>query len=132
MTKIDHIGIATESIEDSKSFWEALGFSSSGGGIVDDQGVKVRYMVNDSETRIELLEPISTDTPVGRFIDRRGVGIQQLAISVDDISETISKLLSMGIRMINTEPQTGHGGNKIAFVHPSSSGWVLVELVEYV
>ena len=132
MTKIDHIGIATESIEDSKSFWEALGFSSSGGGIVDDQGVKVRYMVNDSETMIELLEPISTDTPVGRFIDRRGVGIQQLAISVDDISETISKLLSMGIRMINTEPQIGHGGNKIAFVHPSSSGGVLVELVEYV
>ena len=132
MTKIDHIGIATESIEDSKSFWEALGFSSSGGGIVDDQGVNVRYMVNDSETRIELLEPISTDTPVGRFIDRRGVGIQQLAISVDDISETISKLLSMGIRMINTEPQIGHGGNKIAFVHPSSSGGVLVELVEYV
>ena len=132
MTKIDHIGIATESIEDSKSFWEALGFSSSGGGIVDDQGVKVRYMVNDSETRIELLEPISTDTPVGRFIDRRGVGIQQLAISVDDISETISKLLSMGIRMINTEPQIGYGGNKIAFVHPSSSGGVLVELVEYI
>ena len=132
MTKIDHIGIATESIEDSKSFWEALGFSSSGGGIVDDQGVKVRYMVNDSETRIELLEPISADTPVGRFIDRRGVGIQQLAISVDDISETISKLLSMGIKMINTEPQIGHGGNKIAFVHPSSSGGVLVELVEYV
>ena len=132
MTKIDHIGIATESIEDSKSFWEALGFSSSGGGIVDEQGVKIRYMVNDSETRIELLEPISTDTPVGRFIDRRGVGIQQLAISVDDISETISKLLSMGIRMINTEPQIGHGGNKIAFVHPSSSGGVLVELVEYV
>ena len=132
MTKIDHIGIATESIEESKSFWEALGFSSSGGGVVDDQGVKVRYMVNDSETRIELLEPISTDTPVGRFIDRRGVGIQQLAISVDDISETISKLLSMGIRMINTEPQIGHGGNKIAFVHPSSSGGVLVELVEYV
>ena len=132
MTKIDHIGIATESIEESKSFWEALGFSSSGGGVVDDQGVKVRYMVNDSETRIELLEPISTDTPVGRFIDRRGVGIQQLAISVDDISETISKLLSMGIRMINTEPQIGHGGNKIAFVHPSSSGGVLVELVEYI
>ena len=132
MTKIDHIGIATESIEESKSFWEALGFSSSGGGVVDDQGVKVRYMVNDSETRIELLEPISTDTPVGRFIDRRGVGIQQLAISVDDISETISKLLSMGIRMINTEPQIGHGGHKIAFVHPSSSGGVLVELVEYV
>ncbi|DAC43506.1 MAG TPA: methylmalonyl-CoA epimerase [Candidatus Thalassarchaeaceae archaeon] len=132
MTKIDHIGIATKSIEESEPFWEALGFSPSGGGMVIDQGVKVRYMVNDSETRIELLEPTSADTPVGRFIDSRGVGIQQLAISVDDISRTISELLSMGIRMINTEPQIGHGGNKIAFVHPASSGGVLVELVEYV
>ena len=60
------------------------------------------------------------------------MGIQQLAISVDDVSETISKLLEMGGRMINIEPQIGHGGHKIAFVHPSSSGGVLIELVEYV
>ena len=132
MTKIDHIGIATNSIPDSIPFWEALGFSPSGGGLVEDQGVKVRYLVNESDTRIELLEPTSSSTPVGKFFQMKGGGIRQLAISVDDISETISKLLDMGIRMINSEPQIGHGGNKIAFVHPSSSGGVLIELVEHV
>tara|TARA_Y100000768_G_scaffold195780_1_gene147090 strand:+ start:2278 stop:2676 length:399 start_codon:yes stop_codon:yes gene_type:complete len=132
MTKIDHIGIATKSIPDAIPFWEALGFTSSGGGLVEDQGVNIRYLVNESDTRIELLEPTGSNTPVGKFIQNKGVGIQQLAISVEDISDTITKLLDIGIRMINTEPQIGHGGNKIAFVHPSSSGGVLVELVEYV
>jgi len=132
MSKIDHIGIATNSIVDAVPFWEALGFTSAGEGVVEDQGVKIRYMMNDSEARIELLEPIGADTPVGRFIESKGAGIQQLAISVDDINQTISNLVEMGIRMINTEPQIGHGGNKIAFVHPSSSGGVLVELVEHI
>ncbi|MAU85759.1 MAG: methylmalonyl-CoA epimerase [Euryarchaeota archaeon] len=132
MTKIDHIGIATNSITEAMPFWEVLGFTPSGGGLVEDQGVNVRYLVNESDTRIELLEPTASDTPVGKFIKKRGIGIQQLAISVDDVSETISNLLDIGIRMINTEPQIGHGGNKIAFIHPSSSGGVLIELVEYV
>jgi len=130
MTRIDHIGIATRSIDSALPFWEALGFKVSGGGIVKEQGVEVRYMENMSDTRIELLEPTGSDTPVGRFIERRGEGIQQLAISVPDIEETIKKLTKMGVIMINSEPQIGHGGNRIAFVHPSSSGGVLIELVE--
>ena len=130
MTRIDHIGIATRSIDSALPFWEALGFKVSGGGIVKEQGVEVRYMENMSDTRIELLEPTGSDTPVGRFIERRGEGIQQLAISVPDIEETIKKLTKMGVIMINSEPQVGHGGNRIAFVHPSSSGGVLIELVE--
>lgn len=130
MTRIDHIGIATRSIDSALPFWEALGFKVSGGGIVKEQGVEVRYMQNMSDTRIELLEPTGSDTPVGRFIERRGEGIQQLAISVPDIEETIKKLSKMGVIMINSEPQIGHGGNRIAFVHPSSSGGVLIELVE--
>ena len=130
MSRIDHIGIATESIDSALPFWNVLGFKSSGGGIVEEQGVEVRYMRNESDTRIELLEPTGPDTPVGRFIQRRGEGIQQLAISVPDIRKTIEKLTEMGVIMINSEPQIGHGGNKIAFVHPSSSGGVLIELVE--
>ena len=130
MSRIDHIGIATESIDSALPFWNVLGFKSSGGGIVEEQGVEVRYMRNESDTRIELLEPTGPDTPVGRFIERRGEGIQQLAISVPDIRETIEKLTEMGVIMINPEPQIGHGGRKIAFVHPSSSGGVLIELVE--
>ena len=130
MTKIDHIGIATESIEAALPFWEVLGFTSNGGGVVEEQGVVVRYLENESESRIELLEPITKDTPVGRFIEKRGVGIQQLAISVSDIESTIYNLQNIGVRMINNEPQIGHGGRKVAFIHPSSSGGVLVELVE--
>ena len=130
MSRIDHIGIATESIDSALPFWNVLGFKSSGGGIVEEQGVEVRYMRNESDTRIELLEPTGPDTPVGRFIERRGEGIQQLAISVPDIRKTIEKLTEMGVIMINPEPQIGHGGSKIAFVHPSSSGGVLIELVE--
>ena len=109
---------------------EGIGIEPSGGGIVKEQGVEVRYMQNMSDTRIELLEPTGSDTPVGRFIERRGEGIQQLAISVPDIEDTIEKLTKMGVIMINSKPQIGHGGNRIAFVHPSSSGGVLIELVE--
>ncbi len=130
MSRIDHIGIATNSIEGALPFWEALGFESSDGGVVEDQGVTIRYLVNESDTRIELLEPTGSETPVGKFIQKRGEGIQQLAISVEDIESTIERLIEMGVRMINNEPQIGHGGYRIAFVHPSSTGGVLVELVE--
>ena len=93
MTRIDHIGIATKSIDMALPFWEALGFKQTGGGIVEEQGVEVKYMSNDSDSRIELLEPTGPDTPVGKFIEKRGEGIQQLAISVSDINETISTFL---------------------------------------
>ena len=130
MTRIDHIGIATKSIDMALPFWEALGFKQTGGGIVEEQGVEVKYMSNDSDSRIELLEPTGPDTPVGKFIEKRGEGIQQMAISVSDINETIGTLTDMGVKMINSEPQIGHGGKKIAFIHPSSAGGVLIELVE--
>ena len=79
MTRIDHIGIATKSIDSALPFWKALGFEASGGGIVKEQGVEVRYMQNMSDTKIELLEPTGSDTPVGRFIERRGEGIQPVS-----------------------------------------------------
>tara|TARA_B100001996_G_C18622037_1_gene578116 strand:- start:774 stop:1181 length:408 start_codon:yes stop_codon:yes gene_type:complete len=130
MTRIDHIGIATDSIADATIFWEMLGFNVTMDDTVEDQGVKIRYLNCDSDTRIELLEPLSEESPVGRFISNRGAGVQQVAISVGDLDEAISTLVNNGVRMVNREPVVGSGGHRIAFVHPSSSGGVLVELVE--
>ena len=87
-------------------------------------------MSGSQETRIELLEPISDDSPIGRFIEKRGEGIQQIAVDVLDMEAKIEELMSMGIRMINKTPLIGSGGSRIAFIHPSSCGGVLVELVE--
>ena len=130
MTRIDHIGIATQSIEESSEFWVMLGFEISGDDTVESQGVKIRYMEGDNDCRIELLEPLGEKTPVGKFIHKRGAGVQQVAVSVKDIDDTISSLLSNGVKMINQEPVEGSGGHRIAFIHPSSTGGVLVELVE--
>ena len=127
---VNHIGIATPSIDESVELWSKLGFSQSVDKISEDQGVKIRYLQGISNTRIELLEPLSKETPVGRFIERRGPGVQQIAIDVDDIESMISDLIDIGVRMVSEEPIIGSDGHRIAFVHPSSSGGVLIELVE--
>ncbi len=128
--KVDHIGIATKSIKDSSLIWEILGFTESGEEIVADQGVKVKIFSADEGPKIELLEPLGEETPIGKFIKKRGPGIQQLAISVSDIKKTILELKKMDIRLINEVPTKGANGNLIAFIHPSSAGGVLIELVE--
>ena len=87
-------------------------------------------MQGKTSTKIELLEPLGEETPVGKFISNKGPGIQQIAIRVSDIEETISSLLSMGVKMVSETPTLGAEGHRIAFVHPSSSGGVLIELVE--
>jgi len=127
---INHIGIATHSIEESEKFWSKLGFTPSDEMLNEEQGVKIRYMSGDSGTRIELLEPLSEESPVGRFISRRGQGVQQIAVDVMDLESTISDLKDFGIRMVSDEPTIGSDGHRIAFVHPSSAGGVLIELVE--
>ena len=76
------------------------------------------------------MEPLGKDTPVGRFIDNRGSGVQQIAVDVEDIEKCVAELLEMGVNMVNDEPLIGSEGNRIAFIHPSSCGGVLVELVE--
>ena len=130
MASVNHIGIATESLDDSQIIWDALGFSHSHDELLEEQGVKVRYMKGESLTTIELLEPLSVESPVGRFISKRGPGIQQIAINVDDIESKILHLKSIGIKMINEVPITGTNGHRIAFIHPSSCQGVLIELVE--
>ena len=128
---IDHVGIATKSIEDASLFWEALGLVAKENHVNHEQGVRIRMFEGNSEyPKVELLEPLGTDTPIGRFIDSHGIGIQQIAFAVDDIIEMINKLTQLGYRMINETPSKGAGESLIAFVHPSSTGGVLVELVQ--
>ena len=127
---VNHIGIATSSLEDSEELWSKLGFSPCTDKINEEQGVKIRYMEGAGKTRIELLEPLSNETPVGRFIERRGPGVQQIAIDVPNLDSMISDLIKMGVRMVSEEPVIGSDGLRIAFVHPSSAGGVLIELVE--
>jgi|TARA_B110000014_G_scaffold180217_1_gene129602 methylmalonyl-CoA/ethylmalonyl-CoA epimerase len=127
---VNHIGIATLSLDKSEELWSKLGFSPSVDQINQEQGVKIRFMDGIGRTRIELLEPIGADSPVGRFIERTGPGIQQIAVNVADIKSTISELAEIGVRMVSDEPVIGSEGHQIAFIHPSSAGGVLIELVE--
>ena len=127
---IDHIGIATSSLDESQQLWSILGFTQGEDQINSEQGVKIRFMNGNTSTRIELLEPLGDDTPVGKFISKNGPGIQQIAVRVADIEETISVLLSVGVKMVSETPTLGADGHRIAFVHPSSAGGVLIELVE--
>ena len=127
---VNHIGIATPSLDDSVELWSKLGFTPSEDKINEDQGVKIRYLKGSGNTRIELLEPLSGESPVGRFISSRGPGVQQIAIDVEDIDSMISDLVGIGVRMVSEVPVIGSDGLRIAFVHPSSAGGVLIELVE--
>ena len=127
---IDHIGIATPSLDESQRLWAILGFKQGDDQINSEQGVKIRFMHGNTTTRIELLQPLGDDTPVGKFISKNGPGIQQIAVRVADIEETISSLLIAGVKMVSETPTLGADGHRIAFVHPSSAGGVLIELVE--
>ena len=127
---IDHIGIATSSLDESQQLWSILGFTQGEDQINSEEGVKIRFMNGNTSTRIELLEPLGDDTPVGKFISKYGPGIQQIAVRVADIEETISVLLSVGVKMVSETPTLGADDHRIAFIHPSSAGGVLIELVE--
>jgi len=127
---INHIGIATRSLDEAEAVWSAFGFKPSRDDLIPEQGVRIRYLVGSGGTKIELLEPLNEDSPVGRFIANMGEGVQQVAIDVDDIELSINRLKSLGFKLINDLPLVGSGGHRIAFVHPSTCGGVLIELVE--
>ena len=132
--RVDHIGIATKNLESYTPFWKAIGFTQDDDEVNEEQGVNIRFFSSPDDSslpRIELLEPRGDNSPIGRFIERRGEGIQQLAVEVEDIDSMISQLKEMGCRMINEEAVSGTSGSRIAFVHPSSTGGVLVELVQH-
>lgn len=128
--KIDHLGIAVKSISDSLSFYrDVLGMELSGTETVDDQGVHVA-LLPAGEARIELLEPVSAETPVGRFITKRGEGVHHICYEVDDLSSKLDELRSRGVRLLDGYPRRGAEGKLVAFLHPASAHGVLVELVE--
>ncbi len=129
--KIDHIGIATRGIQDAMTFYvDALGLRVAETEEVAEQKVRVA-MIPIGESRIELLEATSADSPIARFLEKRGPGIHHIAVRVDDIHVALAELKQKGARLIDEEPRKGAGGCLVAFVHPSSTGGVLLELVEY-
>jgi methylmalonyl-CoA/ethylmalonyl-CoA epimerase len=136
---IDHIGIATKDLETGSRFWRLLGLGQPHEDeTVESQGVTTRFFATSPPTEggrpslIELLEPTAEDTPVGRFLEKRGEGIQQLCFSVGNLQGLLDHLDAHGIRLINRKPTLGAGGKQIAFVHPASTGGVLVELTQRV
>jgi len=128
--KIDHIGIATNGIDEATKWWrEALGVDFGETEEVAEQNVRVAKL-HLGESCIELLEPISQDSPISKFLDKRGPGIHHIAVRVDDIRGELAKMKEKGARLIDDVPRTGAGGCLVAFVHPSSTGGVLLELVQ--
>ena len=128
--KINHLGIATNGIDEALKFWaDSLGLENVHTETVEDQKVRVA-MLPVGESRIELLEPISDDSPISKFLEKRGGGIHHIAVEVDDIKAALEKLRSQGARLIDEVPRIGAEGCLVAFVHPGSTGGVLLELVE--
>jgi methylmalonyl-CoA/ethylmalonyl-CoA epimerase len=130
LTKINHIGIAVKSLDDTIPFYrDNLGMAFVGIEEVAEQKVRVA-MLEIGESKIELLEPTSEDSPVAKFIEKNGAGIHHVAYQVEDINAAIARLLGEGVRMIDEKPRCGAHGTSIAFVHPKSSNGVLTELCQ--
>ncbi|HKR02521.1 MAG TPA: methylmalonyl-CoA epimerase [Pyrinomonadaceae bacterium] len=129
--KIEHIGIATREIDEALKFWrDALGLEVTHTEVVEEQGVRVA-MLPLGEPRIELLEPTGSDSPVAKFLEKRGAGIHHIAVRVNDIRATLKRLKEGGARLIDETPRVGAGNCLVAFIHPSSANGVLLELVEH-
>ena len=128
--KINHLGIATKGIDEALGFWsEALGLENVHTEVVEDQKVRVA-MLPIGESRVELLEPTSDDSPISKFLEKRGGGIHHIAVEVEDIEASLAKLKEKGMRLIDERPRIGAEGCLVAFVHPSSANGVLLELVQ--
>lgn len=128
--KIAHIGIAVQQIADALKFYtETIGLELEAIEEVESEGVKIAFL-KVGETRIELLEPLHDDSPIKRFLAKRGEGIHHIAFEVEDLEIRLSSLKEQGIRLINEEPKRGASESQIAFIHPKESHGVLVELCE--
>ena len=129
MSEIDHLGIAVKSLTEAKKFYEKLGLKPMADETVAAEQVRLS-MVPVGESRIELLEPTSPESPIAKFLAKRGEGLHHVALHVDDLSATVERLKAGGTRLISDEIKIGAGGHMYVFIHPSSAGGVLLELVE--
>lgn len=130
LTKINHIGIAVKSLDETIPFYrDNLGMAFAGIEEVTEQKVRVA-MLQVGESKIELLEPTSEDSPVAKFMEKNGPGVHHVAYEVVDIESAIARMLADGARMIDEKPRLGAHGTRIAFVHPKSSNGVLTELCQ--
>ena len=129
MFTIDHLGIAVKSLAAAKGIYEKLGLSVSPEEVVEQEKVRL-VMVPVGESRLELLEPIAEDSTIAKFIAKRGEGLHHVCMRVPDLAAAVAKLKKDGERLVSDEIKVGAGGHRYVFVHPSSAGGVLLELVE--
>jgi methylmalonyl-CoA/ethylmalonyl-CoA epimerase len=132
ITAIDHVGIAVPDLDAAiEHYTTAYGMTLVHEEVNEEQGVREAMMaVGDSGSYLQLLSPLSSDTTIGKFLDKSGPGIQQMAYRVDSIDEVSEHLRAQGMKLLYDEPRTGTAGSRVNFVHPKSAGGVLVELVE--
>jgi methylmalonyl-CoA epimerase len=129
MTTIDHLGIAVKSLSAAKAIYEKLGLAVSPEEVVAAENVRLA-MVAIGSSRIELLEPTSQDSVIAKFLAKRGEGLHHISLRVADLESTVDKLKKDGVRLVSNEIKIGAGGHRYVFVHPSSAGGVLLELVQ--
>jgi len=127
---IDHIGVATDDLDASLALYEgSMAMPLAHRETVEEQGVEA-VLLDVGECHVELLSPLGPDTPVGKFLERKGPGLHHVAYRVDDINATLAKLADAGIELIDSEPRTGIRSSQVAFLHPRSTGGVLTEIVQ--
>src|SRR5580698_3419163 len=129
MFTIDHLGIAVKSLAAAKNIYQKLGMSISPEETVESEQVRL-VMVPVGESRLELLEPTSENSPIAKFLAKRGEGLHHVSLRVPDLAAVVEKLKKDGVRLVSNEMKVGAGGHRYVFVHPSGAGGVLVELVE--
>jgi methylmalonyl-CoA/ethylmalonyl-CoA epimerase len=128
--RIDHIGVATDDLDGAIALYEgALGMPVAHRETVESQGVEA-VLLDVGEGHVELLRPLGPDTPVGKYLEKKGPGLHHVAYAVDDIEGVLGSLKDAGIEMIDSEPRVGIRDSRVAFVHPRSTGGVLTEIVE--
>jgi methylmalonyl-CoA epimerase len=129
MVKIDHLGIAVNSLSAAKTIYEKLGLNVSSEETVEQEQVRV-VMVAVGESRLELLEATSDDSTIAKFVAKRGEGLHHVCLRVPDLHAAVDRLRKDGMRLVSDEIKTGAGGHQYVFVHPASAGGVLLELVQ--